>query len=110
MQIVFSQEVLEILKAVLTAVLIAGAVFACTYYRKRVMKFFNSLFEVLLIIPKIQMTLNDMDDRGNKRACEMRMVFKTLKAILHAIETGEHNGTLSQAQKELDEYLANELS
>jgi phosphosulfolactate synthase (CoM biosynthesis protein A) len=110
MRLIYTPEVIAILKAILTAVLISGALFVCAYYRKRVTKFFTSLHEVMSIIPEIQTTLMDMDVRGNKRACEMRMVFKTLRALIHAIKSGDTNGNLTVAQQELDDYLAENLS
>ena len=67
--------------------------------------FGGGLLTMITLAWKIYKSVNRLEQRSYRAKNENVIQFKALKAVIKAIKSGEKNGTLTQAEKDIDEYL-----
>lgn len=65
----------------------------------------GGLLSLLTLAWKSYKKIGYMEERGKYRQQESHLQFKAIFALLRCARTGEHNGELKKAEKELSDYI-----
>jgi len=89
------------------AVVAGGGIvmFAGTLFVKRVNGFFHRVNSALITLQSTGATIALMQTNSAKRIQENRIIFRALRSIIDALQTGVANGNVAEAKHDIDKYL-----